>query len=165
MMLFNLPITKPDGSKLTYEDVINALDKDTIAYDSTFGITSVFTELLRVSIKVESAKYDMGIAWLRDILFQSEFTKDRLEVTLAKVQQSLPEMKRDGNTVAKSIFDDLIFDKSLTSGYAGITPLMEWVPRVATEVKDDVESVIAKLEEVRKISGFSARTPTIAPND
>jgi hypothetical protein len=29
---------------------------------------------------------------------------------------------------------------------------MEWVPRVAAEVKDDVQSVIAKLEEVRRIS-------------
>jgi Zn-dependent M16 (insulinase) family peptidase len=152
MTLFNLPITKADGTKLTLEEVINALDKDTIAYDGSFGMGSVFSELLRMSIRVESTKYDLGIAWLRDVLFQSEFTKDRLEVTLAKVQQSLPEMKRDGNTVAKSIFNDLTLDKTLTAVHGGITPLMEWVPRVAAEVKDDVQSVIAKLEEVRRIS-------------
>lgn len=153
MTLFNLPMTKADGTKFTHEEVINALDKDTVSYDAGLGFDGAFGELLRVSIKVESTKYDTGIAWLRDVVFQSEFTKERLEVTLAKVQQSLPEMKRDGNSVARSVFNDLTFDKTLTSVHGGITPLMEWIPTIANEVQENVQGVIEKLVEVRKISG------------
>jgi Zn-dependent M16 (insulinase) family peptidase len=152
MTLFNSPITKPDGTKLTHEQVINALDKDTVSYDSGFGVDMIFTELLRISVKVESKKYDVGIAWLRDVLFNSEFTKERLEVTLAKVQQSLPELKRDGNTVARSVFNDLVFDKSLTTTHGGVVALMDWIPKVSAEVQENVQSVIEKLEQVRKIS-------------
>jgi Zn-dependent M16 (insulinase) family peptidase len=149
MTLFNLPMTKLDGTRLNHEEVINALDKDTVSYDSGLGMDGTFSELLRMSIKVESSKYDTGIAWLRDVLFQSEFTKERLEITLAKVQQSLPEMKRDGSSMARSVFTDLAYDKTLTSNYAGITSLMEWIPRVAAEVQDNVQSVVEKLEKVR----------------
>jgi len=152
MTLFNLPMTKLDGSILSYEEVINALDKDTVSYESGLGMDGAFSELLRVSIKVESSKYDTGIAWLRDVLFQSEFTKERLEVTLAKVQQSLPEMKRDGSSMARSVFNDLAYDKTLTSNNAGVTSLMEWIPHVSAEVQRDVQGVIEKLENVRSLS-------------
>lgn len=154
MSLFNSPITRSDGTRLTHEEVINALDKDTVSYDSGLGMDGVFGELLRVSIKVESTKYDTGISWIRDVLFQSEFTKERLEVTLAKVQQSLPEMKRDGNSMSRSVFSDLVYDKTLTSKNAGVMSLMEWIPRVAAEVQDNVQSVIEKLEKVRTLSRF-----------
>lgn len=152
MTLFNLPMTKLDGRRLDHEEVIKALDKDTVSYDSGLGMDGTFSELLRMSIKVESSKFDTGIAWLRDVLFQSEFTKERLEITLAKVQQSLPEMKRDGSSMARSVFSDLTYDKTLTSSYAGITSLMEWIPRLAAEVQDNVQSVVEKLEKVRALS-------------
>ncbi|KAG8802435.1 hypothetical protein FRC17_006413, partial [Serendipita sp. 399] len=151
MTLFNLPMIKKDGTRLTHEEVINALNKDTVAYDSGLGIDSKFSELLRMSIKVESTKYDLAISWLRDVLFQSEFTKERLEVTLAKVQQSLPELKRDGNTVSRSVFSELMFDKSLTSISGGLIALMEWVPKVAAEVKEKPEFVIEQLKKVQTI--------------
>ncbi|PVF99908.1 hypothetical protein CPB86DRAFT_846178 [Serendipita vermifera] len=151
MTLFNSPVIKPDGTRLTHEQVINALDKDTVSYDSGLGVDGVFTELLRISVKVQSKKYDVGISWLRDVLFNSEFTKERLEVTLAKVQQSLPELKRDGNTIARSVYSDLIFDKSLTTTHGGVVALMDWIPRVSAEVQENVQGVIEKLEEVRKI--------------
>ncbi|KAG8786710.1 hypothetical protein FRC15_010850 [Serendipita sp. 397] len=152
MTLFNLPMVKKDGTRLNHEEVINALNKDTVAYDSGLGIDSKFSELLRMSIKVESTKYDLAVSWLRDVLFQSEFTKERLEVTLAKVQQSLPELKRDGNTVSKSVFNELMFDKSLTSISGGLLALMDWVPRVAAEVKEKPEFVIEQLKKVREIT-------------
>jgi Zn-dependent M16 (insulinase) family peptidase len=154
MTLFNSPMTKLDGTHLNYEEVINALDKDTVAYDSGLGMDGTFGELLRMSIKVESSKYDTGIAWLRNVLFQSEFTKERLEITLAKVLQSLPETKRHGSVMAKSVFSELVFDKTLTSNNAAITSLMEWVPRVATEIQDNVQTVVEKLEKVRALSAY-----------
>src|SRR4051812_6381817 len=150
--LFNSPVTRPNGTRLTHEEVISALDKDTVSYDSGLGVDGVFTELLRVSIKVESTKFDTGVAWLRDVLFQSEFTKERLEVTLAKIQQSLPEMKRDGSSMARSVLSDLVYDKTLTSKNAGVLSLIDWIPRVSAEVQENAQSVIDKLEEVRRIS-------------
>lgn len=151
LTIYNLPLTKEDGTRLTYEEVLNALDKDTVSYSSGFGIDSAFGELLRMSIKVEANKYDIGIAWLRDTLFQSEFTAERLQVTLAKIQQNLPELKRDGNSVSRSVHSDLIFDKSLTALHGEIISMMEWVPKMTAEIQEDPQSVIDKLVEIRKI--------------
>ena len=46
----------------------------------------------------------------------------------------------------------MVFDKTLTTVWGGITPLMEWVPSIANEVQENVEGVIEKLAEVQKIS-------------
>ena len=37
----------------------------------------MFAETMRVSIRVEVAKYELAVAWLRDLLYGSEFTKER----------------------------------------------------------------------------------------
>ena len=154
MTLFNLPMTRADGTKLSHEDVINALNKDTVSYDADYGVDGFLSELLRLSIKVETSKFDIAVSWLRDVIFRSEFTKERLEVTLAKVQQTLPELKRSGRGVARAFFTELVFDKSLTMVNGSLPVLMEWVPRLLDEVQNDTEAVIQKLEEVRKISVY-----------
>jgi hypothetical protein len=37
----------------------------------------MFAETLRITIRVELAKYELAVAWLRDLLYGSEFTKER----------------------------------------------------------------------------------------
>ena len=37
----------------------------------------MFAETMRVSIRVEVAKYELAVSWLRDLLYGSEFTKER----------------------------------------------------------------------------------------
>src|SRR5258708_31611284 len=83
--LFTLPLSFPDGTRLTHEEAINLLDKETVNYDVTFGAKSSASELLRVSIKVEVSKSATGVSLLRDLIYHSEFAEDRLEVTIAKV--------------------------------------------------------------------------------
>ena len=74
---FSLPVTRSSGERLSHEEVVNKLDNDTVSYDVTLGVNGGFNETLRVTIKVETANYEVAIAWLRDLLYGSEFTKDR----------------------------------------------------------------------------------------
>lgn len=62
---------------MTHEEVINKLENETVSYDASTGISGGFTDLLRVSIKVETALYETAISWLKDLLYHSEFDKDR----------------------------------------------------------------------------------------
>lgn len=39
----------------------------------------MFAETLRVTIRVEVAKYELAVAWLKDLLYGSEFTKERYD--------------------------------------------------------------------------------------
>ena len=68
------------GKRLTHEEVVNRLDDETVSYDSGLGVSTYFSELLRVSIKVEPNMYQVAIQWLKDLLYHAEFDKERYVV-------------------------------------------------------------------------------------
>ncbi len=74
---FSLPIVRHNGVRLTHEDVVNQLDNDTVEYRVDLGIFGFFSESFRVSIEVEVAAYETAVAWLRDLIYGSEFDKER----------------------------------------------------------------------------------------
>ena len=74
---FSLPITRSSGERLTHEEVVNQLDNDTVSYDTGLGLSDAFAETLRVSIKVDPGMYETAIAWLKDLVCNSEFDKER----------------------------------------------------------------------------------------
>jgi len=90
------------------------------------------------------------VAWLKDLLTSAVFTKERLEVVTAQVQQSLPEQKRDGETVLYAVHPSVVFDETSTSKAAGVTTQMEYIPQLAQRLKEDPGSVISDFEKIRE---------------
>jgi Zn-dependent M16 (insulinase) family peptidase len=74
---FSLPVVRHNGVRLTHEEVVNELDDDTVKYKAKLGISGYFTNTFRVTIKVEKARYETAVAWLRDLLYGSVFDKER----------------------------------------------------------------------------------------
>ncbi|KAF9822062.1 hypothetical protein IEO21_00056 [Rhodonia placenta] len=147
---FSLPVKRGNGQKLTHEQVVNQLDNETVSYEIGLGIGSAFSETIRVSLKVETEMYESAIAWLKDLIYGSEFDKDRLQVTIAKVQQSLPEMKRDGDTVLSSVSTDLLYSSKSTSKHGTVLPQIDFNPKLAQQLQESPQDVIKDFEEIRK---------------
>ncbi|KAI0375392.1 hypothetical protein BV20DRAFT_960528 [Pilatotrama ljubarskyi] len=147
---FSLPVKRSTGERLNHEEVVHRLDSDTVSYEVSLGVNNTFTEAMRVSIKVETAQYENAIAWLRDLVYGSEFDKERLQVTIAKIQQSLPEMKRDGDTVLGSVSAELLYDQSSTSRMGSVIPQIEFVPKLAQQLQESPAEVLKDFEEIRR---------------
>lgn len=147
---FAVPVNRMSGERLTHEEVVNKLDDETVSYEVGLGLSSAFPQMFRVSIKVETAAYETAITWLRDLVYGADFTKERLQVVIAKIQQSLPEMKRDGNTVLGSVWADLLYDESSTSRAGGLIDQVDFIPKLAKQLQEKPEEVIADFEEIRK---------------
>ena len=84
-----------DGKELGHEEVVKLLDRDTVLYEANPGYGSSFQELFRATVKVEKEKYALGLAWLRDSIFASKFTKDRfvyLRLALPLFKLNLTEL-------------------------------------------------------------------------
>ena len=62
---------------LSHEEVVNQLDNETVSYSVGLGVMNFFTDIFRVSIKVEIAHYETAIAWMKDLVYGAEFDKDR----------------------------------------------------------------------------------------
>ncbi len=76
----------------------------------------------------------------------------RIQVTIAKLQQSLPEMKRDGNTVLESAWADLIYSDRSTSRAVGVLPQIDFMPKLSQELQENPGSVIKAFEDIRRLS-------------
>ncbi|KAH9486850.1 hypothetical protein JR316_0000915 [Psilocybe cubensis] len=143
-------VERQSGIKLSHEEVINQLDNETVSYEIELGISNSFSDMVRVSIKVETALYEKAVEWLRDLLYGSEFDKDRLQVVLAKIQQTLPELKRDGNNVLSSLWSTLLYAENSTSSHTGVLPQAELIPKLVKALQETPNDVIADFEEIRK---------------
>lgn len=76
----------------------------------------------------------------------------RLQVVLAKIQQSLPEMKRDGSNVLSSLWATLLYAENSTSRSGGVLPQAEFIPKLAKSLQDAPNEVIADFEEIKRSS-------------
>jgi Zn-dependent M16 (insulinase) family peptidase len=75
--LFNAGVKRADGTVLNHEEVVDQLDDLTVYTSANFGVRSVFPESINISAKVEKERYGEAVAWLRDVLEGTQFTKER----------------------------------------------------------------------------------------
>ena len=64
--------------------------------------------------------------------------------------QSLPELKRDGNTVLSAYSHELLYDQSSTPRANAVLEQMRAVPRLAKSLQENPEDVRKDFEEIRK---------------
>ncbi|KAI9572885.1 Metalloenzyme, LuxS/M16 peptidase-like protein [Boletus coccyginus] len=147
---FSLPVKLENGEVLGHEEVVNQLDDLTVSYEAGLGLSDQFTEFARISFKVETAHYESAVTWLCDLVWGAVFDKERLLVSAAKLAQSLPELKRDGNNVLSSIWAGTLFDKSSTSLAGAILSQAGFVPKLIKDLQESPEQVIAAFERLRK---------------
>ncbi|PFH54559.1 hypothetical protein AMATHDRAFT_123 [Amanita thiersii Skay4041] len=148
---FTLPVVRQSGEHLTHEQVINQLDDETVSYEATLGVSESFAETFRLSIKVETKRYETAISWLHDLVYGAQFDKERLQVAVAKIQQALPELKRDGSNVLSSLCSQLLYTEESMSRSGSILSQIDFIRQLAQKLQESPEEVIADLEEVRRL--------------
>jgi Zn-dependent M16 (insulinase) family peptidase len=82
----------------------------------------------------------------------------RLQVTLAKIQQSLPELKRDGNNVLASVWANMLYADNSTSRAGGILPQTDFIPQLIQDLQTSTDKVIADFNELKKYCEFPIST-------
>lgn len=146
---FALPVKRASGETLTHEEVVNRLDDETVSYEVSQGVSGGFVETFRLSIKADIAQYETAIAWVHDLLYGAVFDRERLQVTVAKVQQALPELKRDGSTVLSAVWSDVMYSELSTARAGTVLQQTEFVPKVAEQLQQRPEEVVKIMEELR----------------
>ncbi|KAH9082169.1 Metalloenzyme, LuxS/M16 peptidase-like protein [Lactarius deliciosus] len=162
---FSLPVKRQSGERLSHEEVVDQLDDQTVSYDVSLGISGRFTETMRVTIRVEVAKYELAVAWLRDLLYGSEFAKERLQITAAQIQQAIPGLKRDGSTVLSAVSSELLYASNSTTRASGVLIQSDFIPTLAEKIHSSPEEVIQMFEHIRKHSESLPHNQFFKPTD
>ena len=73
-----------------------------------------------------------------------------LQITVAKIHQSLPEMKRNGNTVLSAISSEQLFDETSTPRAGTVLKQAEFIPGLIQQLQDKPKKVIDEFEVIRE---------------
>jgi Zn-dependent M16 (insulinase) family peptidase len=145
---FSLPLVLPDGTRLGFEEVVKRLDAGTVEYGIDLG--AYMHEAATAFVKVEKSKYGQGIAWLRDLLWSSEFDLDRLKTIATKLSQSLPTEKRDGNGIARAAFNRLVYDSTKSNSiHMNVLSRAEYIKTLLERIETDPQALQSDLEQLR----------------
>lgn len=114
-ILFESPI-KRGVDIISYETVVTELNNDTIACGGQIGLrgSKRFTcgsygHTVSIMLQVENSKYEKGISWLREILYQTVFTIDRLKIIAKKIINEVAQVKRSGKLVLMYVMKALTY--------------------------------------------------------
>ncbi|KAI4464378.1 presequence protease [Holotrichia oblita] len=158
--LFELPIKK-DGVVIPYEDVVTQLNNDTVSTSRAIGLGSgsscrfkcgSYSYIANIMLQVEIAKYEEGVCWLKNLLYNTVFTAERLKIIAQKMINDVCQAKRSGRDVVAYIMKGLSYAEDTNQSCNGILRQQKFL----TCLLEDLESersceVLDKISKVRDI--------------
>lgn len=153
------PIRGPDGKITPYEDVVAALESDTVAMQASLGINcrgqftcGSYSETAIFMLKADHKKYLAGIDWVVDLLNHTEFNVDRIRVCTSKIVNAVAQAKRNANKVTADLmkavhyhFDSNMRRCSMIHQQRFLTTILEKL-----DVNDGANEVIDSLNKLRR---------------
>ncbi|ORX55668.1 hypothetical protein DM01DRAFT_1335062 [Hesseltinella vesiculosa] len=148
--IFSLPMDR-NGVTLSYEDVVKGLGEDTLEYHASLGTTSGFRELAVFTIKAKESKYEKAVEWLRDILWNTQFTPERLKVVASQILNDVPSAKRDGNSMVHECLRAFQFDAKKSANVArNVLFQSVFLQDVLQQLENNPAKVIADMDAYRQ---------------
>ncbi|CAG8661582.1 2974_t:CDS:10, partial [Gigaspora rosea] len=165
-LFYSLPLNRPNGEHLTFEQLVNELNKDTVSYEHTWGIRG-FEGMICFSIKVEiifdwelSARLpDMQLEFngyviyygIQNLLPKGDFKK--FSTCASKLLNDIPQTKRDG---FQYVLGTLNQEKVLPEAIK----LLEKNPNKAIEIFTKLKEILVSPENCRNhVSGDIMKLP------
>ncbi|KAI1290107.1 hypothetical protein HDE_08397 [Halotydeus destructor] len=140
-----------DGKLIPYEEVVVELADDTISSDADIGINDRFSQVVTVSLKVELTKYSKAINWLKELLYSSVFTEERVKVVAKRIFNDLALEKRKGNRVARELINSTNFTNQSNKWASSMFRQQNFLTEVMQKLETNPQSVLAQLDELREL--------------
>ncbi|XP_064616831.1 uncharacterized protein C05D11.1-like [Liolophura sinensis] len=159
-VIFELPIER-DGVIVPYEEVIAQLDADTLYIESSLGISGCLfrcgtcPQLAVIALKVEREKYDVGVRWLHEILYKTQFTADRLKIVATKMINNVASMKRKGREIVRTVLLQPPVQRSIlhecNSYVTSMLRQHKFLSKLVEDLDKEPNKVLEMMEKVRGI--------------
>lgn len=166
------PIRQSDGTLIPYEDVVTAIESDTISLQTAIGLEpsnqfscGSYSQTAILMIKTDYKKYIRGIQWMIDLLNHTEFTDERVRVITAKIANTVAQAKRHGNPVSKDLLKAIYYSEdsnvrkcSMIHQQRFLTALLEKLdqPNEAQKIINDLNTIRKEILAPKRLSLYLA---------
>ncbi|TDZ40042.1 Uncharacterized protein C8035_v004911 [Colletotrichum spinosum] len=146
---FNTPIMR-SGEKVSFEQVVMELEQDTISYGLRSTRDYGDPDGIMIQFQIEPEKYSTIINWIRTMMFDSVFDVQRLKAGVQKHLADIPEMKRDGRSMAAEVDMSIHMKKESYSVAKRALVRAVYLRRLKKLIGTDPELVLSWFEQLRK---------------
>lgn len=70
-----------------------------------------YSQTATISLQAEASKYKKGLNWIRELLYQTKFTADRIKVIALKMSNAVAQTKRSGRRIVSYAVKNLWYSK------------------------------------------------------
>lgn len=156
--LLELPLER-DGKLIPYEEVVAQLDDDTVSSNTSIGLDGgdlftcgSYSETVTVSLQAEAAKYETCLNWLKELLYKTKFTAERLKVIALKMNNALAQTKRRGGSVASYAMKNLWFSRESNVVMNGMLTQNKFLTDIIRKLsKKNCQVILDRFEALRNI--------------
>jgi Zn-dependent M16 (insulinase) family peptidase len=78
-----------------------------------------YCTLVKLSMKAHHPEYTEMLEWIKDALWHTEFTPDRLRVSAQRMLSDVPSHKRNGSGMAACVLNNMHFKNRDYNAHAG----------------------------------------------
>ncbi|KAF3427311.1 hypothetical protein E2986_02562 [Frieseomelitta varia] len=158
-LLMECPVMR-NNQLIPYEEIVAELEADTISNDTSLGVTSSlrfscgpysYTALLMLHLEME--KYEKGVQWIKELLYETKLTPDRLKITATKIVNDVAQFKRQGNKVVNDLMQGLIYKKESNQFVSSILRQQKFLNNILERLNDETgqKEIISEIESVREV--------------
>ncbi|XP_077994627.1 uncharacterized protein C05D11.1-like [Glandiceps talaboti] len=144
-----------DGKLIPHDEVITQLAADTLAVRASIGVNGWrfrcgnYEQLVALTMTVEREKYSVGVQWLHELLYQTQFTKERLKIISTKIINDVARVKREGRSVVAAVLRDLNFQKGYNYHTSNMMRQHKFLSSLVDKLETNQVEVIKELNELR----------------
>lgn len=158
-LLTESPIRRDDGTLIPYEEVVAALESDTVSLQTTIGLESTnqfscgsYSQTAVLMLKTDDKKYIPGIKWVVDLMNNTEFTVERVRVCAAKIANAVAQAKRNGNSVSKDLLKAVYYKDNSNVRKCSMLYQQRFLNSLLERLDkpDEASKIIESLNTIRK---------------
>lgn len=158
-VIMESPVKRHD-QLIAYEDVVAELEADTITTRTGIGLENnarfscgAYSYSASLMLQVEIEKYEKGVQWIRELLYDTELTSDRLKIIAAKMINDVAQAKRKESKVVGDLMKGLLYNKDSNHYACNMLRQQKFLTNILERLSTEKgqKEVISELESVRKI--------------
>lgn len=145
---------------MPYEEVVAALETDTLSLDTRLGLESrtpfscgPYPHSAILSLQVEPKKYEIGINWIVNLLHNTEFTIDRITVCITKMINTVSQVKRRGDSICHDLLKAMHFMSDSNLQVSSVLQQYSFLTKLSKKLKSNPTEtaaiIISNLNTIR----------------
>ncbi|KAK3592274.1 hypothetical protein CHS0354_037563 [Potamilus streckersoni] len=155
-VLFESPVVR-NGVLISHEEVIQQLHADTLVTEANLGIDGekfycgYIPQVVQVLLKVEKEKYEKGVTWLKDLLYNIKFTAERLRIVAKRMSNDIAEYKNKGYTVVRTLLKSIIFSSECNHVISSMLKQETFLEQILQQLDKEPEVVESRMNQLLQV--------------